>query len=90
VWQNSDVNYNKEGGTYSYHRAINGKRRDYKKLRPDCSANNYTVRFHANLNVTLNTLHWTRYTEHVKLNTLHLTRYTEHVTLNTLHWTRYT
>jgi hypothetical protein len=46
VWQNSDINII-AGGTYSYHWAINGKRRDYKSVRPGCSADNYTVRFRA-------------------------------------------
>ena len=55
VWQNSDVNNIIAGGTYSYHWAINGKRQDYKTVHPDCSSNNYTVKFRVNLTVTLNT-----------------------------------
>jgi len=39
VWQSSDVNII-AGGTYCYHWAMSGKRRDYKTVHPDCSANN--------------------------------------------------
>jgi hypothetical protein len=55
VWQNSDVNSITEGGTYNYHRAINDKRRNYRTAHLDCSANDHTVRFRANLNVILKT-----------------------------------